>query len=527
MVRHGLGIAIFSVLSAVSLSVIGCGGSGSGMGVLDPFPTNTSIAPTSTTTPEPPAPPEPVQDELYDALANRDIHNPTYQYLDDEDNIYTLQGFYAGGSGLSSQQCKYRLIKYSIGSKEEEPKEVPVRFRVGNNTFDKNNTFENPFYITGMINDSNTPNNPDDDILYLAVTDLGTKKAVYLMSLGSRADGWNEAKAVNVFDYGTALSTTCPLVCSFGRQSFSHEENAVNTLFWTDYVENGTVKFIAFEEDFLEKTSLKDENHLGIAVSGLNYPSMINASSGPYATVSCQGDGRIYLFVNNRTEDDLRSSDHKYGTGLTNPKFINYITPENRYSDRLNPYDLVWIKNVEDNDGAGNQYLAISSGFALDCYGRATKSATDGALWIYKYKTRYDETLDNLRVNDPEYEMILDNLQYPVSLNLTNPLNDDQKRYLDLAYLTTGTTTLYNNPQLKGTLSFVRYDAKSKKIVNKSNIDILDKLVDPFGLISYPSDEVDGQYPVQFMFTTHWNWGSDVNTDRSHVYCYQTSIQTL
>ncbi|MGM9998165.1 MAG: hypothetical protein ACI38Q_02035 [Candidatus Bruticola sp.] len=527
MVRHGLGIAIFSVLSAVSLSVIGCGGSGSGMGVLDPFPTNTSIAPTSTTTPEPPGPPEPVVEELYDVLANREIHNPTYQYIDDEDNIYVLQGFFARGSGFSSQQCKYRLIKYGVGAKESEPQEVPVRFRTGGTTFDKNNTFENPFYITGMVNDSNTAGNPDDDVLYLAVTDLGTKKAVYLLNLGARADGWNEAKAVNVFDYGTGLTSTCPLTCSFGRTSFSHEENAVNTLFWTDYVENGTVKFIAFEEDFLEKTSLKDENHLGIAVSGLNYPAMINAAAGPYVTVGCQGDGKIYFFVNNKTEDDLRSSDHKYGTGLTNPKYINYITPESKYSDRLNPYDLVWIDNVEDNDGAGSKYLAISSGFALDSYGRATKSDTDGALWIYKYNTKYDDGLDNLRVNDSEYDMILDKLQYPVNLSLTNPSVEDSKHYLDFAYLTTGTTLLYNSDLLRGTLSFVRYDAKSKKIVNKSNVDLLDRLVDPFGLIAYPSKEDGNVYPIQFFFTTHWNWGSDINTDRSHVYGYSTSIETL
>ena len=54
--RHGLGIAIFSVLSAVSLSVIGCGGTGSGMGVLDPFPTGTHSTPTGTSTPVPPTP---------------------------------------------------------------------------------------------------------------------------------------------------------------------------------------------------------------------------------------------------------------------------------------------------------------------------------------------------------------------------------------------------------------------------------------------------------------------------------------
>ena len=102
-------------------------------------------------------------------------------------------------------------------------------------------------------------------------------------------------------------------------------------------------------------------------------------------------------------------------------------------------------------------------------------------------------------------------------------MDQSDKRYLDIAYLTTGTSTNYNINDLRGTLSFCRYDAKNKKLVNKSDVDLLEKIVDPFGLVALTGQASETSYPVQFLFTTHWNWGSDF-TEKSHIYSYSKDI---
>ena len=525
MVRHGLGIAIFSVLSAVSLSVIGCGGTGSGMGVLDPFPTGTRSTPTGTSTPVPPTPDDP-DDKAYDIVNTSDLRNPVYQYVDDSNNVYTVQGFTVGGAGMSDQQCKYRLLKYSTTDKEADPQEVTIKIRNGNG-YTKGD-LANPYYITGIIDSMGTADDKTDDHLYLAVTDLGTTKAVYLMDLGARKEGWKEARAVNVFNCGTNLAATCPLTCSFGSSSFNRGDDAINTLFYTDYTETGSVKFVAFDEKIFDNGRLAD---LGgsltncgnvFAELALNYPAVIKASEGPWVTVTCQGDNKIYFFANNNSLTAFRG-DSKYPLAATAKKYVNYIQPEDKNIDLQNPYDFAWTSGVTDNEGEDNQYLTIASGFALDKYGRASSPDNKGALWIYKFDSKYTDSLQNLQTNDGEYTLILDKLQYPVNVTFTNPLDQSDKRYLDIAYLTTGTSTNYNIDDLRGTLSFCRYDAKNKKLVNKSDIDLLEKIVDPFGLVALTGQASETSYPVQFLFTTHWNWGSDF-TEKSHIYSYSKDI---
>ncbi len=527
MVRHGLGIAIFSVLSAVSLSVIGCGGTGSGMGVLEPFPTGTSSTPTGTSTPVPPTPDEP-DNVAYDVVNNKDLRNPVYQYVDDSNNVYTVQGFTVGATGMSDQQCKYRLLKYSTTDKEADPQEVTINIRNANGGYTKGD-LANPYYITGIIDSMGTVEDRTDDRLYLAVTDLGTTKAVYLMDLGARAEGWKEARAVNVFDCGTNLKATCPLTCSFGSSSFNREEDAINTLFYTDYSDTGTVKFIAFDEKIFNNGKPTDKLSGNVANCGnvftdltLNYPAVIKANEGPWVTVTCQGNSRVYFFANNDSLTDFKG-DSKYPLANV-PKYVNYIQPENAHLDLQNPYDFAWASGVADNEGEESQYLTIASGFALDKYGKASSAYDKGALWIYKFdSTKYADSLQNLRNNDGEYTLILDELQYPVNVTFTNPLDQSDKRYLDIAYLTTGTSTSYNVKDLRGTLSFCRYDAKSKKLVNKSDVDLLEKIADPFGLVALPGTLAESSYPVQFLFTTHWNWNIDF-TEKSHIYSYSKTI---
>lgn len=523
--RHGLGIAIFSVLSAVSLSVIGCGGTGSGMGVLDPFPTGTHSTPTGTSTPVPPTPDDP-NDKAYDLVNTSALRNPVYQYVDDSNYVYTVQGFTVGGTGMSDQECKYRLLKYSTTDKEADPQEVTIRIRNGNG-YSKGD-LANPYYITGIIDSMGTADDKADDHLYLAVTDLGTTKAVYLMDLGERKKGWNEARAVNVFDCGTNLTATCPLTCSFGSSSFNRGEDAINTLFYTDYTGTGTVKFVAFDEKIFDNGKPTDKLSGSVANCGnvftgltLDYPAVVKASEGPWATVTCQGNNRVYFFANNNSLTAFKG-DSKYPLADV-PKYVNYIQPEDKNIDLQNPYDFAWTSGVTDNDGENNQYLTIASGFALDKYGKPSSTYDKGALWIYKFDSKYADSLQNLRNNDGDYTLILDKLQYPINVAFTNPLDQSDKRYLDIAYLTTGTSTNYNVKDLQGTLSFCRYDAKSKKIVNKSDVDLLEKIVDPFGLVALPGALKEGSYPVQFLFTTHWNWGS-VFTEKSHIYSYSKDI---
>lgn len=524
--RHGLGIAIFSVLSAVSLSVIGCGGTGSGMGVLDPFPTGTRSTPTGTSTPVPPTPDVP-DNKAYDVVKTGDLRNPVYQYVDDSNCVYTVQGFTVGGAGMSDQQCKYRLLKYSTTDKEADPQEITIEIRNGS-TYTKGD-LENPYYITGIIDDMGTADDKTDDHLYLAVTDLGTSKAVYLMDLGAREAGWNKAKAVNLFTCGNELVATRPLTCSFGSSSFNRGENAINTLFYTDYTETGTVKFVAFDENIFKNGKLADLGgniaNCGNVFSGLtlSYPAVIKANEGPWVTVTCQGDNKIYFFANNTSLTAFKG-DSSYPLGNdTNSKYINYIQPETKYNNLQNPYDFAWTSGVTDNDGENSQYLVISSGFALDKFNRASSASDKGALWIYKFDSKYADSLQNLRNHDGEYTLILDKLQYPVNVAFTNPSTQSDKRYLDIAYLTTGTSINHNVDDLEGTLSFCRYDAKNKKLVNKSDVDLLDKIVDPFGLVVLTGQSAETSYPTQFLFTTHWNWDSDF-TEKSHIYSYSKDI---
>lgn len=524
--RHGLGVAIFTVLSAVSLSVIGCGGSGSGMGVLDPFPTGTRSTPTGTTTPVPPGPVDPTN-KVYDVVSTKDLHNPVYQYVDDSNSVYVVQGFVAtGGVGLSDQQCKYRLLKYNTTDQGADPTEIEIKFRNDNGTYQKGD-LNNPFYITGIVDDKGTVEDKTDDELYLAVTDLGSTKAVYLMNLGARKDGWTEAKAVNLFKCGTGLEATVPLTCSFGSTSYNRADGAVNTIFYTDYQENGTVKFVAFDDTIFKDGKPTDKVTIPCGnvfdASPLKYPAVVKAGQGPWAAVTCQGDNKIYFFANNNSEDAYRNSETQYPLAMTAKKYVNYIEPEDKNIDLQNPYDFTWVSNVTDSDGEGNYYLAITSGFALDGFGKASSADDKGALWIYKFDNKYVDSLQNLYTHDGEYTLILDKLQYPVNLTVTNPTDQDSKRYIDLAYLTTGTSSKYNVKDLQGTLSFCRYDANSKKLVNKSDVDILEKLVDPFGLIALTGQAGTDSYPVQFFFTTHWNWSAD-QTEKSHIYSYTKDI---
>ena len=522
--RHGLGIAIFSVLSAVSLSVIGCGGTGSGMGVLDPFPTSTHSTPTGTSTPVPPTPDDP-DNKVYDVVSTKDLRNPVYQYADDGNCVYTVQGFTVGGSGMSEQQCKYKLLKYNTTDKEADPQEITIKVRDGGGYTKKD--LANPYYITGIIDDKGTPDKKGDDHLYLAVTDLGTDKAVYLMDLGAREEGWNKARAVNILKFSTGLGTTCPLTCSFGNSSYNRNNDAINTIFFTDYAEDGNVKFVAFDETVFDKGKPTDkiENNCGnvFNAGALKYPAVVKADQGPWATVTCQGDNRIYFFANNKNKDAFSSGDSKYPLAMTNKKYVNYIEPEDKHSDLQNPYDFAWVSGVADDEGDDSYYLAVASGFALDAYERSSSPDKKGALWIYKFSNKYAESLQNIYINDGDYTLILEKLQYPVNIAFTNPINQNAKRYLDIAYLTTGTSINYNKKDLQGTLSFCRYDVKSKKLVNKSDVSFLDKIVDPFGLIALPGDLAENSYPVQFLFTTHWNWGGDL-TEKSHIYSFSKKI---
>lgn len=532
--RHGLGIAIFSVLSAVSLSVIGCGGTGSGMGVLDPFPTGAPSTSPGTSTPVPPAPYDPT-DKVNDVVATGDLRNPVYQYVDDGKNVYTVQGYTATTSGMNDQQCKYRLLKYKTTDNNATPQEIEIEIRNADNNNYTKGDLANPYYITGIIDDYGTAEDKGDDHLYLAITDLGTANALYLMDLGARQDGWNKAKAINVFNCGSDLKPNSLLTCSFGSTKFNRGQDAINTLFYTDYSDTtGAVRYVVFDENFFKDAKLTDKlsdsDKCGIALSNLNYPAVVKANEGPWATVTCQGDSKVYFFANNTTKADYEKKERAYPLTGQDNKYFNFIKPENKNIDLQNPYDFAWTSGVAEDGGDENYYLTIASGFTPKTT-RASSPSDKCGLWMYKFNAaKYKDSLKNLNTNDGDYTLIDDlaneKSPYPVNITFTNNSSEqNDKRYLDIAYLTTGTASInsQNDKELRGKLKFCRYDVKNKKLIEKSKADLLTKIEDPFGLIALPGTLGTESYKVQFLFTTHWNWPATA-TEKSHIYSYSKNI---
>ncbi len=492
MVRHGLGIAIFSVLSAVSISLIGCGDSGESVVGIEPFPTSTSTSTAGPTVDPTVHPTEtPTSTTATSILVNDKIYNPTKQFMDDQKGIYVVQGFVPGGTGLDDGLCTFKLFKYEAGAGalgvKAEPTVLDVKLKGAGDLH-----LDNPFWVDGTVDDLGDTD-AGNDKLYLAVTDLGSPSAVYLIDMGARSEGWTAGTAVNVFDYGTtSLATSVPLTCSF---------DLAGCLFWTDYSEStsgGSVKYVTYK-DFLDYDSAR---HCGTAVFGLSYPAVIDAR-GPVAAVSCQGNNQVCLFRAGVAEADLEKC---YGTGLSyeNVRYCNYITPEASASSLLNPFDVKWITALEGD--SFSSYLVIDSGLTMSQYGLASSPDNGGALWIYRYDDDGTYDLTNLRETNPYYGLLLDNLQYPNSIACTMGAVPGSTS-LDIFYCCGGNSVLYNQNGLPGTINVCRYDLMTNRLVDSYTQVIERDVEDPFGLLIEGYSQASEA--VNLVYTTHWNWGGE------------------
>ena len=136
--KHGLGIAIFSVLASVSLAIVGCGGSGSGMGVLEPYPTGGpgGQGGSGGGTPRPPRPPE--AGSAYEVLESNKLYNPIAQvYAPELDKVFFVQGFSLTNTQIPESELEYRLMSYDPRDGSDgnlaKAQEVKFIFREQNN----------------------------------------------------------------------------------------------------------------------------------------------------------------------------------------------------------------------------------------------------------------------------------------------------------------------------------------------------------------------------------------------------------
>jgi len=499
-VKHKLGIAIFSILSGVCLYAVGCGGSGSGMGVLQPFPTST-VHPTSTSTSTPEPPPDPGNADNFNIFKDsKSIFNPTRQVIC-QGYTYAVQGFVAGGTGLDNQTVKYKLFRYNpdcsklLPSKMEEL-EITVK---DSSDHSSDLSLANPFWIDARV-DGGATEAIDDDILYLAITDIGTKRCVYVADMGKRSDGWTKGTARDV---NANNNTTCavPLTCSLGD----------SLVYWVDYVEEGKVVAYSYK-DIADK---KSPTWCGTAIGGLSYPAVIDAH-GPWGAVSCQGDDKVCLFKMNdgESQKDLAGN---YPL-LTVGEDLAFIYAEE--ASFISPFDLAWtLINDPKNHDQLTYFLAITSGLTVEGYGPASQPADKGALWLFKDITagETNPSLEEVNKNsNNKYKLLLSGLQYPVSPTFPGSY-DSGRKYIDIVFAQTGRANLPKSDATPGSIEFVRYDPSKEKIDRNWTQTVLDDLVDPFSVYIETNKEQQlrqetGKDDITAVFYNYgWNYGTDTS----------------
>lgn len=498
--KHGLGIAIFSVLSALTLSVLGCGGSGEGMGVLDPYPTSSPTA-GPTVSPTPPEPtPDPEKISTYDVVINkRNVYNPTRQFMAG-DFTYVVQGFVPAGAGLDdTSPIKYRLMRYYSDSNKGHavvaPQEVVVELRGSSGTGTLN--LQNPFWLAGKVSPgANGSLGDDDDVLYLGVTDLGSTRGVYVISLGTRKDGWSKGIARNALNGKTEVASSNPLTCDFDDVS----------IFWTDCVEDGKVCHYSYDK--IESKTTPDYCH--IVLSGLNYPAVINMQ-GPWGAVSCQGDDRVALFA----KSNPSKPDKDYLNPLAIGENLAFLNPST-YANHC-PFDLTWTQALDpDNGNKLTSYLAVTSGLTIEGVGPVAQAKDKGAIWLYKDNGASD--LKDVTGSKAVYNRIIDGLQYPVSIcfpyeEKAVKLDDNGKPvwpYLDMIYARTGSSSLPKNPETPGSIEFLRYSLSKGKVDTSKTKAIYSGLNDPFHIVLNSAINNDENH-TSILFTSGWNWGTDTS----------------
>lgn len=483
MNKRRLGIAVFSMLAAFTMITTGYGCHSSSHHDDPTSDISTDITGTPTVTPTTAAP---GVEDIGDVVENKEVYNPTSQVNIENTYTYFVQGFTVGDTGLDSSIVKYKLMRYDAGvacetGKAVEPEEVEISL-----TGSGELQLQNPYHIAGYV-DNKSNDDPSDDVLYLAITDLGTNKAVYLLDFGKRdmndaKTHWKpEAKAVNLLTCNTGLATQQPLTCTFDNKN----------VFWTDYTDEGKVLYCSFTDTVAKKKA----EYCGIAVQGLSYPAVVTTTGGPFGAVSCQSDNRVALFKINVNDTDIAQT---YPLDFRKPKECNYITPEDRYNSYLNPYDLKWISYGEGDNI--QYYLLITSGLALNPYGRSASPADRSALWIYKNTAKGEGETGLSNISNDHYKMLVDQLNYAVSPFLSEvPTGYATRSYI--CYTSTGDPINPDNKDTRGSLNRVVYDFEKDAVVKNSDEQLLGDIEDPFGAIAFL-----GQEREFTIYTTHWNW---------------------
>ncbi|MBQ7502697.1 hypothetical protein IJT93_08300 [bacterium] len=470
------------------------------MGVLEPFPTST-VHPTSTSTVEPTPTPEPETAEHFNIFPrdSKKVFNPVRQVYC-EDTVFAVQGFVAGGTGLDNQTVKYKVFKYNpdcsqlLPSKIEEL-DITVKNSSGR-TSDLNLT--NPFWIDARVSDGET-DGLDDDILYLAITDLGSNRCVYVVDMGMRSDGWTKGTARDV-NANNATTCSVPLTCSLG----------IDMVYWVDYTEEGKVVAYSYK-DIADKS---EPTWCGTAIGGLSYPAVVDAH-GPWGAVTCQGDEKICLFKMNQGDNqkDL-AGDYPL---LTTGEALAFIYPEN--ASYKCPFDLAWTHvNDPKNNYKDTYFLTITSGLTVEGYGPASQPADQGALWLFKDITdQANPSLEEVNKNsNNKYKLLVSGLQYPVSPTFPGAYDSGRKN-LDIIFAQTGRASYPKSDATPGSIEFVRYDLSKEKIDRNWTQTAVKDLKDPFSVFINTSKEekLRAETQNENITAVYYNYGWNYGTDTS------------
>ncbi|MBQ7528968.1 hypothetical protein IJT10_03580, partial [bacterium] len=338
----------------------------------------------------------------------------------------------------------------------------------------------------------------DDDILYLGITDLGSSRGVYVISMGKRVDGWSKGIARNALNGKAEVASTNPLTCDFDDVS----------IFWTDCVEEGKVCHYSYDK--LESKTTPDYCH--IVVSGLNYPAVINMQ-GPWGAVSCQGNDRLVLFA----KSDAFHPDKDYLSPLVLGEKLAFLSPSSY--DNHCPFDLTWTQALDpDNGNKLTSYLAITSGLTIEGVGPASQAKDKGAIWLYKDSGASD--LKDVTGSKATYSKLIDGLQYPVSIcfpyeDKATQLDGSGKPlwpYLDMIYASTGSSILPKDPETPGSIEFLRYNLSRGKVDTGKTKTVFNNISDPFHVILNNAISNDNNH-TSILFTSGWNWGTDTSSN--------------
>lgn len=526
--KHGLGIAIFSVLASVSLAIVGCGGSGSGMGVLEPYPTGGpgGQGGSGGGTPRPPRPPE--AGSAYEVLESNKLYNPIAQvYAPELDKVFFVQGFSLTNTQIPESELEYRLMSYDPRDGSDgnlaKAQEVKFIFRDQNNQEERDwKGLQSPYGIAYTYDNMGTED-ASDDRFYLGITDVGTTKRVYLLEFRKDKEGQWEGKAKDILTSG-GMSSSYPLNCAFDQ----------NLLFWTDYT-GGKVCAFSFR-DFVWENDTNDVIWNKDVIARLQFPAAIK-TDGPVGAVTCQGDNKIVLFKINQPAADLEKqnennwTDGEHGYPLqTDGPWRNYILPEDKYESTYNrAFDLAWTQVTGEGETGANYYLVATSGNTLPASSLSDSSKDNGTLWIYdasayiKYDNAGELDLEDLRqvTDSAEYKLLLEDLAFPVNPCFPRQAAQTwENPYIDIAFLTTGSATSPDNHETLGAINLVRYNWQTKSVEEGFTQTVIDKLEDPFALIVNPVfNQLDS---LAFLYVTHWNWSYKTNTggklENGHVF---------